>query len=47
MAGTIQTDAIMTAVKANGEEIMDAWDVSDDEEDEAETESEDGEPDDG
>lgn len=34
MAGTIQTDAMMTAVKANGEEIMSAWDVAEDEEEE-------------
>ena len=56
MAGTIQTDAMMTAVKANGEEIMSAWDVAEDEEDEEEEEidagdfvepDEDGESDDG
>lgn len=53
MAGTIQTDAMMTAVKANGEEIMSAWDVAEDEEEEeidvgdfAEPD-EDGESDDG
>ena len=40
MAGTIQTDAMMTAVKANGEEIMDAWDI--DEEIEEDGESDDG-----
>ena len=54
MAGTIQTDAMMTAVKANGEEIMDAWDVVEDEEEEEEIDAgdfvepdEDGESDDG
>jgi hypothetical protein len=54
MAGTIQTDAMMTAVKANGEEIMDAWDVAEDEEEEEEIDAgdfvepdEDGESDDG
>lgn len=54
MAGTIQTDAMMTAVKANGEEIMDAWDVAEDDEEEEEIDAgdfvepdEDGESDDG
>lgn len=53
MAGTIQTDAMMTAVKANGEEIMSAWDVAEDEEEEEidagdfVEPDEDGEPDDG
>lgn len=40
MAGTIQTDAMLTAIKANGDEIMDAWDIDEEIE-------EDGEPDDG
>ena len=41
IAGTIQTDAILTAVKMNGEEIMDAWDVDESDEEEEE-EIEDG-----
>lgn len=34
IAGTIQSDAILTAVKMNGEEIMDAWDAEEETEEE-------------
>lgn len=52
MSGSIQTDAMMLAVKANGEEIMDSWDVAEDDEEEIDAgdfvePDEDGESDDG